>query len=135
MSAPERNAPQLRLPAFGRELLDLRENGMVPKPGWCGAHVLIVLDSWEIASRRWRLVIAPGDNPAELDFLGVAGLETIIIHDARVTERGRLDAAIRAVLRSNPSSLATFNIVAPHAVEIIKSRAVGIERWEFRAHV
>jgi len=122
---------RLRLPAFGRELLDIRYRHMVPVRGWCGAHVLIVLDSWKIAANRWHLVVVPQDDPANLDFQGCAGIDCIIIFDARVTEPSRLDATIRAVLRGLPSSLNTFNVVVPHMVRIIKSRAVGLELKEF----
>jgi hypothetical protein len=119
------------LPAFGRELLDIRVRGLVPARSWCNAHVLIVVDNWSIARNRWRLVVAPEADPERLDFSGCAGLDCIIIHDSRSTEPARLDAAIRSVLRGLPSSLATFNVVAPHVARLIKSRAVGIELAEF----
>ncbi len=134
MSAPARTAPQSKLPAYGRDLLDLRERGMVPERGWCLAHVLIVLDSWNVAARRWRLVVSRADDdPAGLDFAGCAGLDCILIHDSRITAPDRLKAAIWAVLRGSPSSLATFDVLEPHKVRIIKSRAIGIELQEFVA--
>jgi hypothetical protein len=131
MSASQPNSPRLRLPAFGRDLLDLREKGLVPRPGWCNANVLIVLDSWTIAAARWHLVVKPDDNPAELDFLGCAGLDCILIYDSRITDRPRLRAAARSVLRRKPSSLAAFDVVVPHRVELIKSHKVGVELAEF----
>lgn len=125
------HAATRRLPAFGLELLDLRYRNLVPKPGWCGAHVLIVVDSWSIAAARWRLIVPAEDDPLALDFRGAAGLDCIIVYNSKVTECERLNAAIRAVLRGNPSSLATFDVRAPHQTRIVKSHAVGRELAEF----
>lgn len=46
------NALHLRLPAFGRELLDLRRRGLVP-----GRTVVVSLDSWKWGRGYPQLVV------------------------------------------------------------------------------
>lgn len=131
MSAPARNAERLKLPAYGRELLDIREQGMVPVRGFCNAHLIVSLDSWDLARNRWRLVIAPDDNPLTLDFLGVAGLDVLLAVNSGVSDLTRRNDAARSILRSNPASLIELDARAPHTLRFIKSRKVGIELREF----
>jgi len=125
------HAAPRRLPAFGRELLDIRVRGLVPARAWCNAHILIILDNWNIARNRWRLVVAPDVDPEGLDFSPCAGLDVILIYDSRHAEPVRLKAAVRGILQGLPASLATFDVYQPHAMRLIKSRAVGIELAEF----
>jgi hypothetical protein len=131
VSATGLSTARLRLPVRGDELLELRYKGMVPRAGWCGAHVLVVIDSSEIARNRWRLMIKPEDDPDQLDFSGCAGLETILIHDSGRTNTGRLKRAIRAILKGKPSSLATFDVVRPYRPTLIKSHKFGVELAEY----
>lgn len=131
MSASHLQVSRLRLPPFGRELMEVRQRGHVPAPGWCGAHVIVVLDDWQIASSRFRLVIPSSDVPENFDFSAIAGLAVILVYDSRRTERERLNAAIRALLRYLPDQLTAFDVARPHAPLIVKSKAVGIELAEF----
>jgi hypothetical protein len=131
MIAPASAARRLKLPAFGRELLAVREAGQVPVRGFANAHLIVALDSWDLGRNRWRLVIDARDDPLELDFLGVAGLDVLLAVNSGISDLARRDAAARAILRSRPASLIELDVRAPHAVRYIKTRAVGIERREF----
>lgn len=119
------------LPAYGRELLELRRQGLVP------AHhlVLIALDSWKwgrsSAGSWYRLVISPEHDPAELDFSMVAGLDVLLCYAPAVTLVARRDAAIRKILRANPASLRVIDMVDPQLGFFIKSRKRGIELPEY----
>jgi hypothetical protein len=128
LTAPARTAPRLKLPAFGRELLAVREAGQVPVRGFANAHLIVALDSWDLGRNRWRLVIDARDDPLELDFLGVAGLDVLLAVNSGISDFARRDAAARAILRSRPASLIELDVRAPHAVRYIKTHAVGIER-------
>lgn len=131
MNTPHVQVSPLRLPPFGRELMEVRRRGHVPAPGWCGSHVIVVLDDWRTAGSRYRLVIPPNDDPTSFDFSGIAGLAVVLIHDSQHTERERLNTAIRALLKYLPEQLTAFDVARPHAPLIVKSKAVGIELAEF----
>jgi hypothetical protein len=131
VSSPERSASRLRLPGFGRELLEVRERGQVPVRGFANCHVIVALDSWDLARDRWRLVIAREDDPLGLDFLGIAGLDVLLAVNSGTTDLARRNDAARAILRSRPASLIELDVRAPHALRFIKTRKVGIELKEF----
>jgi len=132
VSAPAQSAPRLKLPAFGRELLQVRERDMVPVRGFANAHVIVCLDTWSLARNRWRLVIDRQDDPLGLDFVGVAGLDVLLVVDSGLSDTTRRDAAARAILRGLPKSLIELDVRAPHRLRFIKSRAVGIELEQFK---
>lgn len=131
MTSPERRALRRKLPAYGRELLELRQRDLVPRRGFAGCHVLVVLDDWHIARNRWRLVIDPKDDLLGLDFVGVAGLEVLLVVDSAKTALERRNAALRAILEGAPASLVELDVRVPHALRFIKSRKLGIELAEF----
>lgn len=131
MSASHLQFSRLRLPPFGKELMEVRRRGRVPAPGWCRSHVIVVLDDWHIASSRFRLVIPSSDAPENFDFSAIAGLSVIVVYDSKRTERERLNAAIRALLRYLPDQLTAFDVARPHAPLIVKSKVVGIELADF----
>jgi hypothetical protein len=111
--------------------MEVRQRGHVPAPGWCGSHVIVVLDDWQTAGSRYRLVIPPNHDPAAFDFSGIAGLAVMLIHDSRRTKPSRRDTAIRALLKYLPEQLTAFDVARPHAPLIVKSKAVGIELAKF----
>ena len=131
MSAPARNAQQLKLPAFARQLIDARERGLSPVRGWNGCHVIVVLDDWKLAERRFRLVVPPDAAPEDLDFRVCAALDVIICYNSRRTDGERLKSAIRAILKGAPAALQVFDVFEPHRTWLAKSRRLGIERSEF----
>jgi hypothetical protein len=126
MSAPAHNAQRLKLPAYGRELLDLRRRGLVPARGWCFAHVLIVVDVWALGTGRTRLVIDPADDPAALDFRTLAGLDCVVCYDSRRSERSRVNAALRAVLAGSPNEVIAFDVAHSHAPRVVRAPALGL---------
>jgi hypothetical protein len=120
-----------KLPAYGRELLELRKRGLSPKRGFFFAHVIVVLDRWDLARGYQRLVIAPDDEPAALDFVAVAGLDVIIVWDSQRSAIDRLATTVEAVLSGQPRELCAFDIRHSHAPKVIRSPALGIERAKF----
>jgi hypothetical protein len=131
MTAPARTEQRLRLPAFARQLVEARERGLSPVRGWNGAQVLVVLDDWKIAEKRYRLVVPSEDDPEDFDFRVVAALDVILVYNSRRTDGERLKAAIRAILRGAPAALQVFDVFAPHLTWLVKSRLLGIERKEY----
>jgi len=121
------------LPAYGRELLELRRQGLVPERGFCNAHVIVCLDCWDIARNRCRLVVARDADPLSLDFMAVAGLDVLVAVNSTMSDQARRDATVRAILTGNPASLYELDARAPHQGRFIKSRALGIELQEFAA--
>jgi hypothetical protein len=86
-----------KLPAFARELLAKRERGLAPR------RDLLIATDWNSgkAWRPWRIVVAPEDDPAELDFSVVAGLSCLLVgHD-----QARLDTVAAHVAGWDPKRL------------------------------
>jgi hypothetical protein len=108
---------------------------MVPVRGFCNAHVLVSLDTWRFGRHpaTWRLVVDPSDDPLQLDFVGVAGLDVLLAIDSKISSLARRDATARAILAYLPKSLIELDAQKPHSVRYIKTRAVGIELKEFSA--
>lgn len=121
-------APRQRLPAFGRELLELRRRGLVPDP----PEVFVSLDSWKWAPRRTRVVVAPDVESVELDFSFVAGLDVWMGWWPGTTVITRRDTTIRAILAALPQRLIVVAYEDPVCFIWIKSTQVGIELAEFR---
>lgn len=119
--------PRARLPAFGRELLELRRKGLVPNPPQC----YVCLDLWEWAIGHTRVVVAPDADPAALDYSMVAGIDVTVLHSLKVTPPARRDALLRALVRANPLRLYAMDIDVPAASFFVKSVAVGVERQEY----
>lgn len=117
-----------RLPAFGREILELRRRGLRPRGG-----IILAIDSWNygIGTSRARAVITPDLDPAALDYSFVAGLDVELVWLPKLTPKERLDATIRAVLRCAPQRLLVWNMGEQAGVKVIKSKEVGIELAEY----
>jgi hypothetical protein len=98
-----------RFPAFGRQLMQRRMSGEVPR------EVIISL-SWTLGRAFDRIVI-PGDVPAEnLDLRMLAGLDVTIAHHAE--DAHRVPAVVDAVLAVKPRLLAAINVDVPKTVII-----------------
>lgn len=115
-----------RLPAYGRALMKLRHQGLVPKNG-----VSVALDNWKLGPFGFRLVIPKDSDPLALDFTGVAGLDVILHVDSRISDVERRNAAARAILDCDPAVLIELDFNRPSDARFIKSRALGIELQEF----
>lgn len=129
MSRPHRSAPhaRLRLPAFGRELLELRRKGLVPNPREC----IVCIDNWKWATNKTRVVVAPDADPALLDFSMLADLDVTVPHSLKVTPPARRDALLRALVRANPRRIYALDMDLPAASFFVKSVAAGVERQEY----
>ena len=113
-------SPRLRtrkLPAYGRDLLDLRRRGLVPNPklviinvGWNatkahGAHVM-----------GYGVVVPDDEEPEALDFCGLAGLPVLVV--ARGTEPiERIKAVVAQVIRFAPLSVRVWRLISGEAPE------------------
>lgn len=93
-----------KLPAFGRELLELRRRGLVPADeNGVERQILAALDSWQTwRDAPFRVVIAAEDDPAKLDWSFAAGLTVWISWHPAITPAERKDSAIAGILRANP---------------------------------
>jgi len=103
-----------KLPAFGRELLELRRRGLVPERHPCVGHAVLSVDNW-----RWaqcyasRLVIAPEVEPEEIDFSVLAGLDVTVFWTRQITRADRFERIQAAILRAGPNALQVFEAFAP----------------------
>lgn len=123
-----------QLPAFGRQLLNLRLQGAVPaRHTGLGCSVMVCLDSWEWGrSQLWyRLVITLEQDPAELDFSMCAGLHTILVSSSARSPIARRDVAIRRLLAAQVASLRVVDMAEPSLGFFVKTEARGIERLEY----
>lgn len=113
-SALHRRSGRKVLPAFGRELLELRRRGLVPQRHLAVGHVLVLLDHWQwgrcYESQLARLVIAKDAEPARLDFSGAAGLDVSLVWSMRYSSPERFAAARDALLAFLPGALQVFEM-------------------------
>jgi hypothetical protein len=86
-----------RLPAYARALVTKRQNGLAPTNG------LLIAADWNRGKRwaPWRVVVAPNDDPAELDFAVAAGLSCLLIG----YDQARNDNIARSVILFEPLGL------------------------------
>jgi hypothetical protein len=127
-----RQRPALRLPPYGRELLDLRRRGLVPvRHAWFG-HILIVIDDWKMAAALPdnRMIVPKELDPAGVNFTMCAGLDIVIVWSCRLTTLARRDKTIQAVMRCKPVSLRIVDMDAPRESFWILSHKYGLERPE-----
>jgi hypothetical protein len=115
-----------RLPAFGRELIELRRRGLVP-----GRTVIVSLDSWRWGKAYPRLVVPEDLDPAEIDFSMIAGIETFVVWSSKISTIARRDALIRALVRCAPCFLWACDVAATEESFIVISRAKGLELPEY----
>jgi hypothetical protein len=127
MRRAERGRSHGRLPPYGREILDLRERGLIPV-----GRMFVALDTWSHGKSYARVVVTPDLDPSELDFTFLAGLDVELVWLPEVTSVERRDAAIRAILRCLPERLMLWTAGGDvPRLTWIKSNAVGVELQEF----
>jgi hypothetical protein len=129
MNAPSSRAKapaRARLPAFGRKLLALRRQGLVP-----ACRVVVALDKWKHGRSYARVVVPEDTEPNELDFSFLAGLDVELVWSPYLTTVERRNAAIRAILKPSPERLIMWVLGTETRQVWIKSKAVGIELAEF----
>lgn len=90
----------MKLPAYGKELMDARRRGLRPAPPF---DTVFVTDSWELAQRirEWdflALVCAPPEAP--YDFTLLFDLPVVVM-----TESADVLGLVERVWRAQPSSL------------------------------
>jgi hypothetical protein len=127
MSAASYISSGKRLPAFGRELLQIRQRGLAPD---CPL-IAVCLDGWTWGKAYARCVIPPDLDPLHADLRFVAGLDTVLILSPSVTTIERRDATIRQLLACLPASLRSLEIADPILWTWIKSRKHGLELMEY----
>jgi len=118
----------LRLPPFGKDLMTLREQNMVPSNNL----VIVSLDSWDYGKRYARVVVPADLDPAILNFAFVAGLDVFLVYDGARTTLERRDAVIRQLLRNRAATLRCLAMGDPCEWKWITSRGIGIELREFQ---
>jgi hypothetical protein len=110
------NANYKRMPAYGKQLMELRLAGKMPR------GIVMVTFGWGLAQAYTRIVI-PDDIPADqLNFYYLAGLAVQIVYHKR--DAHRVNEVAEAILRIGPSWLATLAldlIDTDNAISIIKA--------------
>ena len=96
------NSNYKRMPAYGKRLMKMRCDGMVP------ARPVIVSFEWNIGGAYPRIVITDEFPVAELNFGYLAGLAVQIVY--RGKDAHRVHAVVEAIMKVKPSSLTTFAI-------------------------
>lgn len=116
----------LRLPPFGRELLELRQRGMRPASG-----IICAIDTWDYGRAYARVVVSKELAPQELTFNFVAGLDVAVVWVPTITSIERRDAVARQLMKFDPASLRIIEVADPIGWIWVKSRARGVEMPEF----
>ncbi|MGA8149258.1 MAG: hypothetical protein WB870_17020 [Gallionellaceae bacterium] len=93
-----------RYPAFGKQMMQLREAGQVPPNSVC------VCFDWDLAQQFPRIVIADPVAPDDLELRYLAGLDVWIAY--RDKDAAKVSELAQAILQTNPHSLLAFNIEA-----------------------
>ena len=91
-----------RFPAYGKQLSAMRRAGKIP------ARMVMVTFDWKLARAYPRIVLADDTSPTDLNFNCLAGLPVQVIY--RLTDAYRVNAVVEAILKVNPSFLATFAV-------------------------
>jgi hypothetical protein len=118
---------EFRLPAYGRQLLDLRRCGMVPE-----REIVIALDCWKWGEGWPRMVVPHDIDAAAADFLPVAGIPCFLAWGSSKTTLARRDQIIKAIVRCRPSFLWLVDMEMPEQSFIVVSHARGLELEEYR---
>ncbi|HLP99416.1 MAG TPA: hypothetical protein VK149_13345 [Sideroxyarcus sp.] len=109
--------PKKRLPAYGKELMQVRMSGGVPKNG-CGNGMVVVTYGWNWGKCFKRVVLDKGVPPAQYEFRFLAGLDVMVVFEG-VDEGRLLGDLIQEILSVKPRWLATCDM-AGSRVNILK---------------
>lgn len=101
-----------RLPAFGRNILDLRMRGLVP------IGDIILAAGWKRARGwPWRCVVPLNEDPSVFNFAFVAGLSCLLYARTRI----QADRIAAAVVPFRPLRLVGVVLDPPELVVYVKA--------------
>lgn len=134
-SSPANRDSRQKLPAFGREILELRRRGLVPaNERGVAEPVYVLVDTWDLAKhRRYRVVVPKEAEPADLEFAFVAGIDVFVIWRMSSTSNARRDAVLRALVAAAPRFLFVIDWEAPEHGFVVVSFKDGLIRPEYGA--
>lgn len=127
-----------QLPAYARELAELRRQGYRP----AGETVIVRLDTWPsrehfgiagltpgrpTSVRYPQVTVPPDTDPNELDFSFAHDLDVIVPHSRSKSTPARLKALLRRTLAADPRRLIVLDMEHAGRAWFIKSIARGIE--------
>jgi hypothetical protein len=85
-----------KLPAYARELIEKRRRGLAP------VSALFIAATWDLRkAASWRIVVPETEDPAQLDFRVVAGLDCVLCG----RDKSRMDTIARAIIPFGPKRL------------------------------
>ncbi len=90
-----------RFPAFGKQLDELRRNGLIP------AQRVVCTTDWNLGAIFPRIVIPAGINVQQLNFNYLAALSVQIVHHENEAEL--VSNLIDEILKAKPKILTVFN--------------------------
>ena len=91
-----------KLPAYGKALMEMRKRGKVP------SNSVVVAFDFKIGKLFQRIVVNPGESPANWEFRFLAGLDVIISYG---DEHAHLVRALaEEILKNKPSMLQAFSL-------------------------
>jgi hypothetical protein len=113
-----------RLPAYGRQLLALRERARVP-----AGMVLVSVGLWlqEQVPSGHLLVVGDDTPPERLDLSIIAGLGVVIVFDDRRLERAC--ELVNPILAVAPTWLAVANLERRIGATIFENGTIGLWPW------
>lgn len=94
-----------RFPAFGKQLMQQRLAGQVPR------NSVVVAFEWNLGRIFTRIVITDAVSPDTLELRYLAGLDVQIVY--RDKDASRVIELAQAILRVNPRTLLAFGIDIP----------------------
>ena len=117
----------MRLPAYARQIVELRRQGHVPAQ----MMLTIRLDSWPPEERPAcvavpQIVCPPDADPEDLDFGFVEGLDVQTAFWPSISDQDRLRCLLRQVLACSPRRLWVLNM-EQHRLRMVKSLERGVE--------
>lgn len=92
--------PRKQYPPFGKRLTLMRQIGKVP------SKVVMVVFNWKLGAAYPRIIITEDTNTETLEFGYLSGIPVQIVYCSQ--DANRVDAVAQAILKVNPSYLATF---------------------------
>jgi hypothetical protein len=114
----------MRMPAYGKELMDLRRAGKRPAD-----TVIICLDHWpQPQEPNPCIVIRPDDKIADMELRMLAHLD-VVIHHRDPVNFGRMCELIDALMKLDISWLATASIDRLHGIQILYGGFKALWLW------